>query len=110
METVGLIGVGKIGLPIAENLIKSGYRVLGYRRSSLDEFEQIGGIAARSPADVGGRARRDAADLLELVERAAPIAEHPVPAFDQVFGDRQTDLSHPDQTDRLHAASLTRAA
>jgi 3-hydroxyisobutyrate dehydrogenase len=53
METVGLIGVGKIGLPIAENLIKSGYRVLGYRRSSLDEFEQIGGIAARSPADVG---------------------------------------------------------
>jgi 3-hydroxyisobutyrate dehydrogenase len=56
METVGLIGVGKIGLPIAENLIKSGYRVLGYRRSSLDEFEQIGGIAARSPADVGAEA------------------------------------------------------
>ena len=26
METVGLVGVGKIGLPIAENLIKSGYR------------------------------------------------------------------------------------
>ena len=56
METVGLIGVGKIGLPIAENLIKSGYRVLGYRRGSLDEFEQIGGVAARSPADVGAEA------------------------------------------------------
>jgi 3-hydroxyisobutyrate dehydrogenase-like beta-hydroxyacid dehydrogenase len=28
METVGFVGVGKIGLPIAENLIKSGYRVL----------------------------------------------------------------------------------
>ena len=56
METVGLIGVGKIGLPIAENLIKSGYRVLGYRRSSLDESEQIGGIAARSAADVGAEA------------------------------------------------------
>jgi hypothetical protein len=24
METVGLVGVGKIGLPISENLIKSG--------------------------------------------------------------------------------------
>ena len=35
METIGIIGVGKIGLPIAENLIKSGYRVLGYRRHSL---------------------------------------------------------------------------
>jgi NAD binding domain of 6-phosphogluconate dehydrogenase len=55
MQTVGLVGVGRIGLPIAENLIKSGYRVLGYRRGSLTEFEQIGGIAARSPADVGAQ-------------------------------------------------------
>ncbi|MFL6824772.1 MAG: NAD(P)-dependent oxidoreductase [Xanthobacteraceae bacterium] len=56
METVGLIGVGKIGLPIAENLIKSGYRVLGYRRSSLAEFEKIGGVTTRSPADIGAQA------------------------------------------------------
>ena len=55
METVGLIGVGKIGLPIAENLIKSGYRVLGYRRSSMAEFEKIGGVAARSPAEIGAQ-------------------------------------------------------
>jgi 3-hydroxyisobutyrate dehydrogenase-like beta-hydroxyacid dehydrogenase len=53
METVGFIGVGKIGLPISENLIKSGYRVLGYRRSSLVDFERLGGVAARSPAEVG---------------------------------------------------------
>jgi 3-hydroxyisobutyrate dehydrogenase-like beta-hydroxyacid dehydrogenase len=33
METIGFIGVGKIGLPICENLIKSGYRVVGFRRS-----------------------------------------------------------------------------
>ena len=56
METVGLVGVGKIGLPIAENLIKSGYRVLGYRRGSLVEFEKIGGVAAHSPADIGAQA------------------------------------------------------
>ena len=55
-ETVGVVGVGKIGLPIAENLIKSGYRVLGYRRSSLAELEKIGGIPARSPADIGAQA------------------------------------------------------
>jgi 3-hydroxyisobutyrate dehydrogenase len=53
METVGFVGVGKIGLPISENLIKSGYRVLGYRRSSLADFEKIGGVAAKSPADIG---------------------------------------------------------
>jgi 3-hydroxyisobutyrate dehydrogenase-like beta-hydroxyacid dehydrogenase len=55
METVGLVGVGKIGLPIAQNLIKSGYRVLGYRRSSLAEFEKIGGVPARSPAEIGAQ-------------------------------------------------------
>ncbi len=55
METVGFVGVGKIGLPISENLIKSGYRVLGYRRSSMAEFEKIGGTPARSPADVGAQ-------------------------------------------------------
>jgi len=56
MNTVGLVGIGKIGLPIAENLIKSGYRVVGYRRSSLDEFAKIGGVPARSAADVGAQA------------------------------------------------------
>src|SRR5215468_6403706 len=56
METVGLIGVGKIGLPVGENLIKSGYRVVGYRRSSLAEFEKLGGVAGRSAADVGAQA------------------------------------------------------
>jgi 3-hydroxyisobutyrate dehydrogenase len=56
MNTVGLIGIGKIGLPVADNLIKSGYRVVGYRRSSLDEFAKIGGVPARSAADVGAQA------------------------------------------------------
>jgi 3-hydroxyisobutyrate dehydrogenase-like beta-hydroxyacid dehydrogenase len=56
METVGFVGVGKIGMPISQNLIKSGYRVVGYRRSALDEFVKIGGVAARSAAEVGGQA------------------------------------------------------
>ena len=55
METIGFVGVGKIGLPICENLIKSGYQVLGYRRSSLAEFEKIGGVPARSAADIGSK-------------------------------------------------------
>jgi 3-hydroxyisobutyrate dehydrogenase-like beta-hydroxyacid dehydrogenase len=56
METIGFIGLGKIGMPISENLIKSGRRVVGYRRSSLAEFEKIGGVSARSSADVGAQA------------------------------------------------------
>jgi 3-hydroxyisobutyrate dehydrogenase-like beta-hydroxyacid dehydrogenase len=56
METIGFVGVGKIGMPISENLINHGYRVVGFRRSSLAEFEKIGGVPAHSAADVGAQA------------------------------------------------------
>lgn len=55
MQKIGFVGVGKIGLPICQNLIKSGFSVVGYRRSSLAEFEKAGGTAASSPADVGAQ-------------------------------------------------------
>ena len=55
-QTIGFVGVGKIGMPISQNLIKNGYRVVGYRRSSLEEFEKIGGVPARSAAEVGAQA------------------------------------------------------
>jgi 3-hydroxyisobutyrate dehydrogenase len=56
METIGFTGVGTMGMPITQNLIKSGYRVVGFRRSSLDAFEKAGGVSARSAADVGAQA------------------------------------------------------
>jgi 3-hydroxyisobutyrate dehydrogenase-like beta-hydroxyacid dehydrogenase len=56
METIGFVGVGKIGFPICEHLIKGGYRVLGYRRGSLADFEKLGGIPAESPAEMGREA------------------------------------------------------
>ncbi|HZD90070.1 MAG TPA: NAD(P)-dependent oxidoreductase [Pseudolabrys sp.] len=72
METIGLVGLGKIGLPIAENLIKSGYRVLGYRRSNMADFERAGGVAAASPAAIGEEA--------DIVLTCLPSAE----ALDEV--------------------------
>lgn len=72
MQTVGLVGLGKIGLPIAENLIKSGYRVLGFRRGSMAEFEKVGGVPARSPAAIGEQA--------DIVLTCLPSAE----ALDEV--------------------------
>lgn len=53
MQTIGFVGVGKIGYRISDHMIKGGYRVLGYRRGSLAEFEAIGGVAAKSPAAIG---------------------------------------------------------
>jgi 3-hydroxyisobutyrate dehydrogenase len=56
MDKIGFVGIGKIGLPICASLIKSGYPVIGYRRSSLAEFEALGGIPAPAPAEVGAQA------------------------------------------------------
>jgi 3-hydroxyisobutyrate dehydrogenase len=56
MHKIGFVGIGKIGLPICQSLIANGYPVVGYRRSSLADFEALGGTAARSPADVGAQA------------------------------------------------------
>src|SRR5262249_61818806 len=72
MQTFGFVGVGKIGLPISENLIKTGHRVLGYRRGSLAEFEKIGGVPAKSPAEIGAQC--------DVVLSCVPTAE----AMDEV--------------------------
>ena len=38
MHRVGLIGLGKMGLPIARNLMERGFEVTGYRRSGSPEL------------------------------------------------------------------------
>src|SRR5712692_8078047 len=107
METIGLVGVGKIGLPIAENLIKSGYRVLGYRRSSLADFEKIGGVPARSAADVGAQAEvvlsclPSTAALDDAVQRPNGLAKSARP------GQIIVELgSHPVPDKERHVAPL----
>lgn len=52
MVTVGIIGIGQIGLPISINLIKAGYRVVGLPRSSNEAFTAAGGVAISTPAAV----------------------------------------------------------
>jgi L-threonate 2-dehydrogenase len=52
MTTVGVIGLGKMGLPIAQNLMDRGFPVVGYRRSGTSELAALGGTGAQSPAEV----------------------------------------------------------
>lgn len=52
MTTVGVIGLGKMGLPIAQNLMDRGFTVVGYRRSGTSELTALGGTGAQSPAEV----------------------------------------------------------
>src|SRR5947207_9552048 len=51
-RTVGIIGLGKMGLPIAVNLLEHGFIVMGYRRHMQDDFIMQGGIPASSSKEL----------------------------------------------------------
>jgi 3-hydroxyisobutyrate dehydrogenase len=51
-QTVGLIGIGQLGLVVATNLLQAGFGVAGYRRHDREEFVRRGGKALESPAAV----------------------------------------------------------
>ncbi len=50
--TVGIVGLGKMGLPLAARLIERGFTVMGYRRHSMDKFIALGGIPVTSSKDL----------------------------------------------------------
>jgi len=58
MTTVGFIGLGIMGLPMASNLVKAGFDVVGYNRSSakLELLKASGGRGAASPAEAAAEA------------------------------------------------------
>lgn len=53
MTTVGFIGLGIMGGPMAANLVHAGYDVVGYNRSrpKVDKLAGQGGRAAASVAE-----------------------------------------------------------
>ena len=52
LPTLGLIGIGQLGLPVARNLLQAGYAMSGYRRSAAPEFEAAGGRRLGTPGEV----------------------------------------------------------
>lgn len=57
-ETVGFIGLGIMGLPMATNVLKGGYPVVAWNRtaSKIDLVTDAGAERGESPADVASRA------------------------------------------------------
>ncbi len=53
-KKLGIIGLGRVGIPAAKAYIKSGYKVFGYARRPevIKEFEEMGGIYKSSPEEV----------------------------------------------------------
>jgi 3-hydroxyisobutyrate dehydrogenase len=56
MDRVGIIGLGKMGLPIARNLAERGFDIIGFRRSGSPELAAAGGTVAGSAAEVAEQA------------------------------------------------------
>ncbi|WP_049934366.1 NAD(P)-dependent oxidoreductase [Halalkalicoccus jeotgali] len=56
-KTVGFVGLGIMGLPMAKNLLDAGYQVVGYNRSEapVEELVEDGGEDGGSPAGVAER-------------------------------------------------------
>jgi putative dehydrogenase len=74
VRTVGVIGLGKMGLPIAVNLLERGFEVVGYRRSvECVELCDAGGRMASSPAEVAR-----ASDVIVTILPTADDVEHVV--------------------------------
>ena len=80
-ETVGFIGLGLMGRPMARNLLKRGFNVVAHSRSQapVDDVVAAGGEAASSPAEVARRATRivtmlpDSPDVERVMESADGI-------------------------------------
>ena len=72
MTTVGFIGLGSMGLPMATNLAARGFAVRGFdiRPDAIDRLVEAGGARACAPADAA-----KGADVLILMVVNAPQAE-----------------------------------
>jgi 2-hydroxy-3-oxopropionate reductase len=104
-ETIGFIGLGLMGRPMAKNLLNAGYPVVAHSRSRgpVDDVVSAGATAAVSPADVARQATR----IITMVPDS-PDVERVLDGPDGVFGAMQRgtiviDMSSitPEATRRL---------
>ena len=82
-DTVGFIGLGVMGRPMAKHILAKGYAVVAYNRSrmAVDDLVAAGAVAAASPADVARRATilitmvPDTPDVERVIEGEGGILE-----------------------------------
>jgi 3-hydroxyisobutyrate dehydrogenase-like beta-hydroxyacid dehydrogenase len=88
MKTVGVIGLGEMGLPMAANLVARGFEVTGYdlRASAVKALEESGGHAAGSAAEAA-RGR----DAIVVMVRTPAQAEQVVLGPGGVLAEARAD-------------------
>src|SRR5690349_24382828 len=95
MTTVGFIGLGIMGLPMARNLVKAGHDVVGYNRSAakVQALADAGGRGAESVADaVSG------ADVVITMLPDSPDVEQVTCGDDGVFAHAKSGALYVDMS------------
>lgn len=80
-ETIGFIGIGRMGLPMASRLVAAGYKLVAYdvQGQALSAITGKGAEKAASPAEVASRAEIVCASLpMPDVVRAVALGENGV--------------------------------
>lgn len=82
-DRIGFIGLGRMGKPMATNLMKRGFSLVVHNRSraAVEELEGLGARAAASPAAVA----RDASTIITMLPDG-PDVERVLAGGDGVFG------------------------
>lgn len=106
-ETVGFIGLGLMGRPMAHNLLKKGYPLVVHSRSQppVDELVRAGAVRAAAPAEVARRVTR----LITMLPDS-PDVEQVLEGTDGAFGALQPGTIIIDHSSIAPAAARRLAA
>ena len=71
--TIGFIGMGLMGIPMAQNILKKGFAITVWNRtkSKTRELEKLGAIVAESPADLA----RGSDIIITMVTQATDVSK-----------------------------------
>jgi 3-hydroxyisobutyrate dehydrogenase-like beta-hydroxyacid dehydrogenase len=87
-KTVGMVGLGEMGGPIAENIARAGFSVLAYDRSpqaQADGVVRVDSLAGLAPADVVIVIVPTDADVTEVVAGPGGLFDHGKPGLTVVI-------------------------
>ena len=101
--TVGVIGLGSMGLGVAKTLCRAGFETWGFdvRDAAVLEFEEAGGHAASSPAALGQKVDI-AIVLVATADQVRTVLFGEAGAADAVIGcDAQTGTRIPQRRESV---------
>jgi 3-hydroxyisobutyrate dehydrogenase-like beta-hydroxyacid dehydrogenase len=89
-DSVGFIGLGMMGAPMATNIAKAGHQLVVYDidKRKVEHFVSLGALAAESPADVA----RQASTVVSMVDTTTQAEEVIVGPVGLISAGRDGDL------------------